>query len=319
MWVFIARRLAISVVMLIAVSALIFVVLRLLPGDPVVTRLGATPGISEQTISELRRDAGLDDPILTQYGRWLGGVVQGDFGNSYFNQFSVTTLIGQRLPATLELTFFAILLTIVLAVPAAMISVRRPGGFVDKAMTGLATAGMAAPQFLVGVLLIVIFGVKLKWLPTRGFTPITEDLGLNLKQMILPSLTLAIAAAPLLMRFLRTSLLEALDSSYIRTATGKGVDRRSVLWTHALPNAVIPALTMLGMIVGYTLGGVVIIEYVFGLPGLGSMAVDAVAKRDYAILQSVVLLISAMFILTTLLVDIAVSLVDPRLRRGANV
>jgi peptide/nickel transport system permease protein len=314
----IVRRVAVSIGMLIALSALIFVVLRLLPGDPVVTRLGATPGISEETLDRLRENAGLDDPIVVQYFHWVGGMLHGDFGTSYFNQFSVTELIGQRLPATLELTLIAMIFTVVLAVPAALLSARRPGGVLDRAVTTLSSAGMALPQFLVGVLLISIFAVRLRWLPSRGYTPISESLLDNLQGLILPSLTLAVAAAPLLVRFLRASLIEVLDTSYIRTAVGKGVPSRRVLMSHALSNALIPGLTMLGMIVGYTLGGVVIIEYIYGLPGLGSLAVDAVQKRDYAVLQSAVLLISAMFIATTLVVDILTSVLDPRLRTEAR-
>ncbi len=314
----ILRRLAVSIIMLAAVSVLIFVVLRILPGDPVITRLGATPGISAEAVAQLRKEAGLDDPVLVQYARWVGGVVHGDFGNSYFNQYSVTELIGQRLPATIELMVLSMVLAVVLAVPAALLAVRRPGGVVDRVLTTLATGGMALPHFILGLLLIVVFAVQLRWLPSRGYTPITESLGDNLKDLLLPALTLAVTAAPLLLRFLRASLLEVLSMSYVRTARGKGASRTRVLLDHALRNALIPALTMLGMIVGYTLGGVVIIEYVFGLPGLGSLAVDAVTKRDYAVLQSCVLLISAMFIFTTLVVDIVTGVLDPRLRIGGR-
>jgi peptide/nickel transport system permease protein len=314
----ILRRVAVSVVMLAINSVLIFVVLRLLPGDPVMTRLGATPGISDETLNRLREQAGLDDPIAVQYFRWVGGILHWDFGTSYFNQFSVTELIAQRLPATLELTLIAILFTVALAVPGALLAARRPGGIADRIITTLASAGMALPQFLVGLLLIVVFAVKLKWLPSRGYTPISESLSANLRGLVLPSLTLAIAAAPLLLRFLRASLLEVLDAPYIRTAIGKGVPSRRVLADHALSNSLIPGLTMLGLIIGYTLGGVVIIEYIFGLPGLGALAVDAVLKRDYAVLQSAVLLISAMFILTTLLVDVLTGVLDPRLRAEAR-
>lgn len=312
----ILRRLAVSVVMLTAVSALIFVVLRLLPGDPVITRLGATPGISPATIAQLRKDAGLDDPIVVQYLSWMGGVLHGDFGRSYFNQYSVTQLIGQRLPTTIELTILSMIIAVVLAVPAALLTARRPGGVLDRALTTLSSAGMALPNFIVGVLLIVIFAVKWSVLPSRGFIPIGESLGGNLRSMLLPSLTLAIAAAPLLLRFLRASLLEVLTAPFIRTARGKGASDARVLLLHAFRNALIPAVTMLGLIVGYTLGGAVIIEYIFGLPGLGSLAVDSVTKRDYAVLQSCVLLISAMFILTTLVVDIVTGILDPRLRTG---
>jgi len=314
----VVRRVAVSIAMLAALSALIFVVLRLLPGDPVVTRLGATPGVSAETLRHLREEAGLDDPILVQYFHWIGGMLHGDFGSSYFNQFSVTELIGQRLPATLELTVIAMIFTVLLALPAALLSARGPGGLVDRVVTTLSSAGLALPQFLVGVALITIFAVKLRWLPSRGYTPISDSFGENLKGLALPSLTLAVAAAPLLIRFLRGSLIEVMDTSYIRTAVGKGVPSWRVLTSHALRNALIPGLTMLGMIVGYTLGGVVIIEYIYGLPGLGSLAVDAVQKRDYAVLQSAVLLISAMFIATTLVVDILTSVLDPRLRSEAR-
>jgi peptide/nickel transport system permease protein len=305
---------AISIAMLIATSILVFVVLRLLPGDPVITRLGSTPGVDAETIKRLREEAGLDAPIIEQYLRWMGGIFTGDFGQSYFNQFSVTELIAQRFPATVELTLIGIVLAIIIAVPTAVIASLRPLGAVDRILTAISTAGMALPQFLIGIVLIVVFAVQLRILPARGFTPLADDPASNLVRMILPSLTLAFAAAPLLMRFLRASMIEVLDAPYIRTAKGKGQSGSGVVLGHALRNALIPGLTMLGLIVGYTLGGVVIVEYVFGIPGLGSLAIDAVFKRDYAVLQSVVLLISALFILTTLVVDLLYGVLDPRLR-----
>lgn len=304
--------------MLAAASLLIFIVLRWLPGDPVLTRLGSTPGVDAEMIRRLREEAGLEDPIMQQYLGWVGGVFRGDFGQSYFNQYSVSELIWQRLPATLELTVLAIVAALVLAVPAAVLASLRPRGVVDRLLTAASTAGMALPQFLIAIVLIVVVSVKLQWLPARGYVPFWQSPAQNLELMILPSITLAIAAAPLLMRFLRESMIEALASPYIRTAEGKGAPRRTVVVSHALRNALIPGLTMLGLILGYTLGGVVIIEYVFGVPGLGSLAIDAVFKRDYAVLQSVVLLICAMFILTTLVVDVLYGVLDPRLRVGRS-
>ena len=309
-----ARRVAISIAMLVATSLIIFIVLRLLPGDPVITRLGSTPGVDAAMIERLRQEAGLDAPMIQQYLTWIGGLVRGDFGQSYFNQFSVTELIGQRLPATLELTFLGILLAVIIALPLGVLASLRPLGVVDRIVTAFSTVGMALPQFLIGIALIIVFAVQTKLLPARGYTPFDEDPGENLVRMVLPALTLAIAASPLLIRYLRASMIEVLDSSYIRTATGKGQSRWGVVIGHGLRNALIPSLTMLGLIVGYTLGGVVIVEYVFGIPGLGSLAIDAVFKRDYAVLQSVVLLISAMFIITTLIVDLLYGVLDPRLR-----
>lgn len=314
----IVRRVAVSVLMLAAISILIFVVLRLLPGDPIITRLGASASASPEALARLRAQAGLDDPIIVQYWHWISGAVHGDFGQSYFNTFSVGELISQRLPETIELTILSVVLAVVIAVPSALVAVRRPGGVVDRIVTTGASAGMAFPQFIVGITLIVIFAVKLRAFPSRGYVPISQSLVYNLHDMLLPSLTLAVAAAPLLIRHLRASLLEVLDMPYIRTATGKGVSQRRVLTVHALGNATVPTLTMLGMIVGYTLGGAVIVEYIFGLPGLGSLAVNSVMNRDYAVLQSAVLLISGMFIVTNLVVDILIGVVDPRLRIGAR-
>ncbi|HST41120.1 MAG TPA: ABC transporter permease [Conexibacter sp.] len=313
---FVIRRAAISILMLVAASALVFAILRLLPGDPIITRLGATAGANPEAIDQLRREAGLDDPILTQYLRWLGDIFTGDFGQSYFSQFSVTDLISRRIGPTLELTAISIVFALLIAVPLAVFCSLRRGSWFDRAVTTGSTVGLALPQFVLGILLILIFAVELQWLPARGYIPFNEDPGENVRRMILPSLTLAIAAAPLILRYLRASMIEVLDSSYIRTAEGKGVPHRRVVIAHALRNALIPGLTMLGMVIGYTLGGVVIIEYVFGIPGLGSLAVESVFKRDYAVLQSVVLLICALFILTTLLVDVLSEFLDPRLRTG---
>lgn len=315
---FVLRRVAISIAMLIATSLLIFIVLRLLPGDPVITRLGSTPGVDAETIERLRREAGLDLAIWQQYLNWFGGLLRGDFGQSFFNQFSVNELIAQRLPATLEVTALSMILAVLIAVPAAVAASLRPLGRVDRILTAISTAGMALPQFLVGIVLIVVFSVTLQVLPARGYIPFEQDPLGNLERMVLPAFTLALASAPLLMRFLRASMIEALAAPYIRTAIGKGASRWKVVVGHGLRNALIPGLTMLGLIVGYTLGGVVIIEYVYGIPGLGSLAIDAVFKRDYAVLQSVVLLISAMFILTTLVVDLLYGVLDPRLRIGAT-
>ncbi len=314
---FVIRRAATSILMLVAASALVFAILRLLPGDPIITRLGATAGANPEAIDQLRREAGLDDPIVTQYLRWLGDIFTGDFGQSYFSQFSVTELIDRRIGPTLELTAVSIVFSLLIAVPLAVFCSLRRGSWLDRAVTTGSTVGLALPQFVLGILLILVFAVELQWLPARGYVPFNEDPAENVRRMILPALTLAIAAAPLILRYLRASMIEVLDSSYIRTAEGKGVPHRRVVIAHALRNALIPGLTMLGMVIGYTLGGVVIVEYVFGIPGLGSLAVESVFKRDYAVLQSVVLLICALFILTTLLVDVLTEFLDPRLRTGS--
>lgn len=307
-------RVATSVLLLVATSVIVFAVLRALPGDPVITRLGSTQGVSQETIDRLREQLGLDRSVLAQYGDWVGGLLRGDFGTSYFSQYSVTDLIGQRIGTTLELTVVSVALSVALAVPTAVVAALRPHGWIDRAISALSSLGMAFPPFVASIFLLIVFSVQLGWLPARGWVPLDEDVGENLRHLVLPSAALAAVAAPLIVRYLRAELVEALDQPYIRTAEGKGVPRVAVVLRHALRNALLPALTSVGLIFGYTLGGAVLVEYVFGLPGLGSLAVESALRRDYAVLQTVVLLLCAGFILTTLVVDLLARTLDPRLR-----
>jgi len=311
---FVARRVATSILLLVATSAVVFFVLRLLPGDPVITSLGASPGVSDETIARLRHEAGIDRPIIAQYLTWLTDALRGDLGKSYFSQYPVSSLIETRLWPTLELTFLGVLLSVVLAVPGALWAARRPRGVVDTATDAVWTVSLSLPAFIAGIFLTYFLAVRTHLLPTRGYVPFLDSPSDNLRHFVLPSLTLALAGAPLLYRFLRASLLEQINEPYVRTARGKGLTERPVVLRHALRNSLGPTLTMLGLIVGYTLGGAVIIEYVFGIPGLGSLAIESVLKRDYNILQSVVILVSAAFILTSLIVDIAYAALDPRHR-----
>jgi peptide/nickel transport system permease protein len=304
--------------MLALTSILIFVTLRVIPGNPVITRYGATRGVDPAALQELERQLGLDKPIPVQYVDWIAGVFRGDFGVSYFSQFSVTTLIGQRLGPTLELAAVALVIALIIAVPAGIIAGMRPNSIIDRAISGFVTMGMALPPFVLGIVLVAIFAVRLNWLPAQGFVDFSENPSKNLTLVVLPSLTLAIVAAAPILRFLRASILETLQSPYIRTAEGKGLLWRQVVLRHALPNALVPTVTVIGLIVGNMLGGVVVIEYVFGWQGLGALAVDSVLKRDYAVLQSVVLLVAAIFIITNLVVDLLYGVIDPRLRVGGQ-
>lgn len=311
---FLIRRVAISAIMIIVTSILVFVVLRALPGDPVIARLGTTPGMTLEDLNRLRTEAGLDQPLIVQYLNWVGGVFRGDLGESYFSKTAVTTLIAERLPPTLEVTVLSISLSILIAVPAGALAARRPGGWIDRGITLVSSAGMAFPPFIAGILLILVFSIGLGWLPARGYTPFTDDPAGNLRQMILPSVALATAAAPLILRHLRGGLIEAVESSYARTAEGKGASRNRVVWYHALRNASLPSLTMVGLVFGYTLGGSVIIEYMFGIAGIGSLAVESAFRRDYAVLQTVVLVASSLFIAVSLIIDLLIWRLDPRLR-----
>ena len=311
---FVLGRVATSILMLVATSAFVFIILRLLPGDPVITRLGESSTVSQEVIDQIRRELGLDLPFPLQYWQWLTNAVQGDFGRSFFSQYPVTDLIAGRIEPTVELAILALILTIAISLPVAIMSARRPGGLADRIVQGISSLAMSTPQFLLGLVLILIFGIGLDLLPTRGFTPIAEGLGENLSRMIMPSLTLALISAPILIRFLRASLVEALSSPYVRTAQGKGVPENRIITRHVLQNALIPSLTVVGMMVGGMLGGAVVIEYVFGISGLGSLAIEAVGKRDYAIVQAVTVFISGLFILTSLIVDLLYGVLDPRLR-----
>jgi peptide/nickel transport system permease protein len=314
---FLLRRIASALLLLLLVSVIIFVVVRLLPADPVITRLGAVAAnSSEELVAQLRADLGLDQPVYGQYLSWLGGILQGDFGLSFASQYPVSELIVERLPATLQLTTAAIVVALLIAVPCSVAAAIKPGSLLDRFASGLVTIGMAIPQFWLGIMFVIVFSVTMGWLPARGYVPFTEAPGENLRFLLLPALTLGITLAAPLMRFLRSSLAEVTSAQYMRTAEGKGVPWRSAVVRHALPNALITALTTLGMLIGQLIGGVVLVEYVFGWPGLGSLTVGAMTSRDYPILQGVVLLLSASFILINLLVDVAYGLLDPRIRES---
>ena len=293
---------------------LVFLSIRVLPGDPVLARLGAATEVTPEALEALRVEAGLDRSLLAQLFSWLSHAVRGDLGVSYISQFPVTQLVGERIPVTLELTFFIILLSCIFSLILAPLSILKPGGKLDRFIGSLTSIGLSVPGFVTGIIFILIFSLTLQWLPSLGYVPITEDLGKNLQLLIMPSITGALTATPYLVRYLRASMLEIKQSSFIRTAEGKGLSDSRIMFRHILPNSLVPTLTMLGLIVGYTLSGVIVIEYTFGLPGIGSLAIEGAFKRDYAIIQGVSLVIISLFILTTLLFDILCGIVDPRLR-----
>ncbi len=308
------RRAISSSVVFVTSVVIVFLSIRILPGDPVLARLGAATEVTPEALKALREDAGLDRPLLAQLFSWISHAIRGDLGVSYFSQFSVSELVAQRIPVTLELTFFIILLACIFALILAPLSILKPGGRIDRIIGYLTSVGLSIPGFVVGIVLILIFSLTLQWLPSIGYVPITEDLGKNLQLLIMPSVTGAITATPYLVRYLRASMLEIKQSSFIRTAEGKGLSNTRIMFRHILPNSLVPTLTMLGLIVGYTLSGVIVIEYMFGLPGIGSLAIESAFKRDYAIIQAVALTIIGLFILTTFLFDLICGLVDPRLR-----
>ena len=315
MKVYVARRLVTSVGLLFLSSIVIFCLMRVIPGDPTITKLGgAIQGVDPRALAAIRHQLGLDRSIPDQYVRWVWGILHGDFGRSYYSQFPVTTLISERIGATIELAAVALLLALLFAVPAATLSTIWRNRVFDGFLSGFTAVGLATPAFVSGILLIVVFGVKLNWLPTQGYVPFTRDPFQSLKVVLLPSITLSIVVAAPILRVLRASLTDVGSAPYIRTAAGKGLLRRQVVVRHLLPNAAIPALTMVGVIVGGLLGGAVITEYVFARLGLGTLMVDAVYQRDYGVLQALVLLAATAFILSSLVVDLLYGVIDPRLR-----
>lgn len=312
---FVAQRVAMSIVLLFLSSIVIFILLRVIPGDPVITKLGGEiRGTDPQTLEAIRRELGLNRSWPEQYLRWIGGILHGDFGRSYYSQFPVTTLITERIGATAELAVAALTIALAVAVPAATLGTIWRNRFFDSLLSGFTAIGLATPAFVTGIVLIVVFGVKLNWLPTQGYVSFENHPLDSLKTVLLPALTLSVVVSAPVLRVLRASLSDVESAPYTRTAAGKGLLRRQVVFRHVLPNAAIPALTTVGVVVGGLLGGAVITEYVFARPGLGTLMVDSAMQRDYLVLQALVLFAAASFILSSLAVDLLYGVLDPRLR-----
>jgi peptide/nickel transport system permease protein len=310
------RRAVTSVGLLVLSSVLIFVVLRLIPGDPTVLKLGGSgEEVDPRALAALREELGLDRSLPSQYLHWVTGILHGDFGLSYFSQYPVTELITERAPATLQLTVVSLIIGLLIAVPPAVIAAIWGSRALESLLSGFIALGMATPTFVSGILLIILFGNRL---PTQGYVPFSEDPIESIKTVLLPAITLAIAIAAPLMLILRSSLDDVASAPYIRTAQAKGRLKGNVVMRHLLPNATVPALTMVGVIIGSLLGGTVIVEYVFARPGLGSLMVDAVNQRDYEVLQALVLLAAAVFILSSFVIDLLYGVLDPRLRVGTT-
>jgi peptide/nickel transport system permease protein len=312
---YLLRRLLQGIPVLFVVSLLVFLVLNLLPGDPVMARQGAfTDANYTQLIATLKAQMGLDRPIPERYAIWVWHALQGDFGVSYITQNSVSGLIAQKIPATLELTVVSLALALLVALPAGILAAIRPNSWLDLAVTGFVTMGLAIPGFWLGMMLMILFAVQIGWLPAVGYAPLTENPGDNLRHVVMPAVTLAIILAAPVMRFLRSSLLEVLGQEYITTARSKGLAQGVVISRHALRNALIPTITVIGLQFANLLSGVVIIEWLFAWPGMGWLTVDAVQNRDYSVVQASVILMATGFVLVNLIVDVLYAVFDPRIR-----
>ena len=301
--------------MLISVSFLIFLVLRVLPGDPVTILLGpGNRGIGEADINEYRTKLGLDKPLLVQYFIWISNFLRGDLGNSLFSNEPVSRMFSGHIMPTVELTFAAIIMALIFAVVLALLGAFWPRSFIDRTVTFIASLGMAIPTFVTAIILLLVFGIWWPVLPTRGYIPFSEDAIGNIKLLTMPAITLAFAAMAPILRMLRASLAESSTSPWTRTAEGKGLLWKRITIKHIFPNALIPTLTIVGITFGRMLGGAVLIEFIFAWPGIGTMMVDAIFKRDYAVLQATILFAAIASVTVNFLVDIAYGFIDPRLR-----
>ena len=309
---FIGWRLVLAIPTLVLVTLFVFSLQKLLPGDPVLTLAGEER--DPQVLEFLREKYHLNDPIPVQYLAWIGGVLQGDLGISLKTDQPVLHLIATKLPITVELAALSILVALIIGIPTGIIAAVRKGEVADHAANIVALSGISIPHFWLGVLLILLFAVELQWLPASGFVPISEDPGANLQSMILPSIVLGTGLAATLMRHTRSAMLSVLRSDYIRTARAKGLLPPSVILKHAFRNALVPIVTLTTLLFGELIGGAVLTEQVFGIPGFGKLIVDAVFNRDYAVVQGVVLCVAVGFVLLNLLADVLYVLINPRLR-----
>lgn len=312
MLAFILQRVLSLMVVLLGASLVIFVIMRFLPGDPVLVLLGMDT--DPAVVAQARTELGLDQPVLVQYVVWVGNALQGDLGRSLFLRQDVVDLLLLRFPTTLALAIASLVVALCVAVPAGVLSARFKGRWVDHVSRMIGLAGVSMPNFWFGLLLIMYFGVHLRWLPVGGYVPFTQDPLAALAHLILPSITLGTAYAATIMRMLRGSMLDVLQRDYIAVAHAFGVPRRTITWHDALKNALIPTLTVSGFAFGYMLAGTIIVEVIFNIAGIGRLLYEAILTRDYPLVQGIVLFNVVLFILVNLLVDILYAVIDPRIK-----
>jgi peptide/nickel transport system permease protein len=309
---YIVRRLAATIPVMLIVAVLVFLMLRLTPGDPAAIIAGDNAN-SEQ-VALIRSRLGLDEPVFTQFFIWIGRVLRGDFGESFFFKKTVAELILGRLEPTVALAICTIVIAIVIAVPLGVLAAYKQGTWIDRIVMGFSVMGFSVPVFVIGYALIYLFAIKLNWVPVQGYQPIANGFGGFLQRLILPSVTLSVIYIAFIARMTRASVLETLSEDYIRTARAKGQVESKVLFRHALRNAAVPIVTVIGLGIALLIGGVVVTESVYTIPGLGRLTVDAVLARDYPTIQAVILLFSLVYVLINLGVDRIYTVLDPRIR-----
>jgi peptide/nickel transport system permease protein len=312
MLAYIGKRLLATIPVMAIVAVFVFAMLRLTPGDPASIIAGASA--TSQDIVDIRARLGLDQPIFTQFFVWIGRMFTGDFGESFFFKKQVAELIVGRIEPTLMLSVTTMTLSIVVAVPLGVLAAYKQGTWLDRIVMGFSVLGFSVPVFVIGYVLIFVFSIELAWLPVQGYQQLSEGLWGCLVRLILPSVTLSVIYIALIARITRTSVLEVLGEDYIRTARAKGLTNVTVLMRHALRNAAVPIVTVIGIGIALLIGGVVATESVFSIPGLGRLTVDAVLARDYPTVQAVILLFSFVYVLVNLVVDLLYTILDPRIR-----
>jgi len=312
MLAFLARRLLSTIPVLLIVSVLVFLMLRLTPGDPAAVLAG--DAANTEQIAKIRTSLGLDRSIPEQFAIWFGNLLTGDLGESFYYKTKVTTLIGQRLEPTVSLALITITIAVLVAVPLGVLAAWRFGSWLDRGLMGFSVLGFSIPVFVLAYLLIWLVSLKLGWLPVQGYQRFGDGVGLWLRHLTLPAITLSIIYIALIARVTRASVLETLGEDYIRTARAKGLPESTVLMRHALTNAAVPIATVIGIGIALLIGGVVVTESVFAIPGLGRLTVDAVLARDFPTIQGVILLFSFVYVAINLLVDLSYVFFDPRIR-----
>ncbi|MFM9276776.1 ABC transporter permease [Paenibacillus jiagnxiensis] len=314
MKMYLVNRLFSLIPVLFIVSVVIFSIVHITPGDPAAVLLGDEA--TEEQIQALRAEMGLDQPLISQYFNWVGKALQGDLGISYFMKMPVTSAIMSHFTPTISVAVFAGLLSVLFSLPLGILAAIHRGTATDQTVMGISLLGMCMPSFLLALFLVLLVGVQLQWLPVAGYQPLSAGLWQHLKYLILPSVALGAMHTALIARMSRSSLLEVLNMNYIKTARSKGVKERLVIYRHALKNAFLPILTVIGQTFGALIAGAVVTETIFNIPGIGQLIINSVERRDYSIIQGVVLFVTFLYVLINLAVDLLYGVVDPRVRLG---
>jgi peptide/nickel transport system permease protein len=312
MLAYVARRIVATIPVMAVVAFAVFSLLYIAPGDPAAIIAGDQA--SSADIERIRANLGLDRPFVVRFGEWVWQILHGDLGTSIFTNLPVTTMMAQRFEPTLSLMALTLCLAVIVAVPAGVLAAWKAGSFIDRFIMGFAVLGFSIPVFVVGYLLAYVFGLELAWLPVQGYTPLAQGIRPWLANLILPAIALGCVYMALIARITRAAMLEVLQQDYIRTARAKGIGQHDILFVHALKNASVPIVTVIGIGVAYLIGGAVVTESVFAIPGLGRLTVDAILRHDYPVIQGIVLVFSFVYVLVNLAIDLVYTALDPRIR-----